>query len=227
MGALAAPDFCVSHDGKQGESMNLEFKGKVEHVGNIHGKAHWQTILEKWINVSKNYCELHPGDLPFWYTERSDLSQLAGAVWKTGGHALEEFSAVKGWGRSYRKGRIDLYFKFNDGFCCTVESKKCWRNAISSVSKKLDEAKKDAIESRKSAGTKTAIALVFQAPLCNKTLSYEEKIDNIMKKNEEIMKNLKPDIFAWFAELRQEYRGGKNKDELYFVGRIIGKRING
>ena len=49
------------------------------------------------------------GDAPWWYNERALLSVLAGAVWRTGGSALEEYSEQKRRDGALAPGRVDLW----------------------------------------------------------------------------------------------------------------------
>ena len=53
-------------------------------------------------------------DIPWWYNERAWIGVLAGASWKAGGRAFEEFSDTKIIHRKKRKpqkkpGRVDLW----------------------------------------------------------------------------------------------------------------------
>lgn len=69
----------------------------------------WQTLFEEWILAVERFCRLSPGDAPYWYTERANVGTLAGAAWRCGWIALEEFQGDKseqslGW-----RGRLDLW----------------------------------------------------------------------------------------------------------------------
>lgn len=73
-------------------------------------------VLEEWVKLNRNIgrqWSKEVGDLPWRYNERALLSLFAGAVWRIGGHAFEEFSEVKHSGRRKRKGngRVDLWFE--------------------------------------------------------------------------------------------------------------------
>lgn len=70
-------------------------------------------IFQQWIKINEEYCDTYPSeDCPYWYNERAAVSILAGAVWKSSGLALEEFSSNKKYGRSGYLGRADLWFSF-------------------------------------------------------------------------------------------------------------------
>jgi hypothetical protein len=89
------------------------------------------------------------GDAPWWYNERALVSLLAGAVWKCGGDAFEEFSNDKRRTKEISAGRIDLWFalgkrEFN------AEAKACWYYADNHdrtahlVKRAMDRSKADA-----------------------------------------------------------------------------------
>lgn len=70
-------------------------------------------IFEEWLKLNRDYIELtESGDNLYWYNERSNISALAGAVWRRGGFAQEEFSSEKGEKSERKMGRVDLYFHF-------------------------------------------------------------------------------------------------------------------
>ncbi len=96
--------------------MNL-FGVKAQLVVNNH-KKEFKTIrpiFEEWLKLNRDYIELaEQQDNLYWYNERATISSLAGAVWRCGGFAQEEYSAIKGKGNKARTGRVDLYFHFNN-----------------------------------------------------------------------------------------------------------------
>lgn len=68
-------------------------------------------LLKKWHFIIKSYCEcFRKLDAPYWYNERATLSTFAGAIWKAGGLALEEYQAKKKHGL----GRVDLWFRWRN-----------------------------------------------------------------------------------------------------------------
>ncbi len=83
-------------------------------------------ILKKWISINKEYIEQHESkDCLHWYNERANISAFAGAVWKSGGFALEEYSTKKGAEENRANGRVDLYFS-NDTDEAIAEAKMEW-----------------------------------------------------------------------------------------------------
>lgn len=80
-------------------------------IRNRKGLKHWEPLLEEWLLCIERYCRVAAGeDAPFIYTERANIGVLAGAAWRCGRMALEEFQYQKGY-RNKKKwsGRADLY----------------------------------------------------------------------------------------------------------------------
>lgn len=75
------------------------------------GIQHWDVLLEEWLLCIEQYCSLASGDdAPFIYTERANIGVLAGAAWRRGWIALEEFQYQKGYKNKPKwNGRADLY----------------------------------------------------------------------------------------------------------------------
>ena len=76
----------------------------------------WAPLLEEWVKCVANYCKFYKGeDAPYWYTERANTSILAGAAWRCGMLALEEFQREKGYRtRDKWNGRVDLCIATGD-----------------------------------------------------------------------------------------------------------------
>lgn len=79
--------------------------------GNNKRNKDWVKVFEEWASSIKKYYDFTEGDLTWWYTERANISIIAGAVWLSGGIAMEEYSIekVKGRDEGLYKGRADLY----------------------------------------------------------------------------------------------------------------------
>lgn len=74
-----------------------------------------EPILKKWQKLNNDVLSCDE-DVAWWYNERASLSVFAGAVWKCGGWAFEEFSIERG-NQSARKkahGRCDIQFEFKN-----------------------------------------------------------------------------------------------------------------
>ncbi|MBM4275294.1 MAG: hypothetical protein FJ134_12665 [Deltaproteobacteria bacterium] len=53
---------------------------------------HWEKLFKQWQSLIERYCKImEEDDAPFYHTERANIGVLAGAAWKTGWLALEEF----------------------------------------------------------------------------------------------------------------------------------------
>lgn len=86
-------------------------------------------IIKKWIDLIEKYsAKWKNEDALYWYNERATLSTFAGAIWLSGGDALEEFSSTKiksTYKRSGKQssGRTDLRFHWR-GEDYIVEAKQ-------------------------------------------------------------------------------------------------------
>jgi len=131
--------------------------------------------LRKWIHLNStigSQWAREYEDAPWWYNERASLSFFAGAVWMSGGWALEEFSSRKkgldqGPPRSLRAGRYDINFAVGTHEYI-AEAKQCWpklhnlKSAAANVRDALRLAKADA-RSDISWGL-PVLAIVFSVP---------------------------------------------------------------
>lgn len=125
-------------------------------------------VLWEWIAIQERSARA--GDAMWWYNERASVGGFAGAIWRSGGIVLEEFSTHKlarGKVMGVRNraktvvGRGDMDFLFGSKRY-TLEAKHCWCRAnFLRVPKALEKAKHDLKYSR-AEGTK--LAVVF-APL--------------------------------------------------------------
>lgn len=103
-------------------------------------------IFDSWCDINYEYITAHNFcDSMYWYNERASVGSLAGAIWRTGGLALEEFSANKSNDENKEMGRIDLYFTQND-ICFIAEAKQKFISLSDNINfyailkNKLDEA---------------------------------------------------------------------------------------
>ena len=118
-----------------------------------------RSVLVEWVNVIDELAKRwqKDRDVPWWYNERADLSTLAAGIWRSGGHALEEFSTEKRkigetTGRLFGNytGRLDMYFETAGGANFYVECKSCWSGIgqpgvkqVNRIRKLLEVARQD------------------------------------------------------------------------------------
>lgn len=115
-------------------------------------KIQWlKPVLEQWLRVHRDYMEANDcEDSLFWYNERANVGAMAGAIWRSGGYALEEFGATKGKEADASSGRVDLFFQYA-GRQAVVEAKQSWvflapssrRDFRSLIDETLDKAISD------------------------------------------------------------------------------------
>ena len=101
-----------------------------------------RSVLKGWVHVTEELARkfLTYKDVPWWYNERTDVSILAGGVWRSGGRALEEFSGTKrkigkNTGHLLHRafpGRVDMYLETHDGHKFYLEAKSCYSGAKNS-----------------------------------------------------------------------------------------------
>ena len=96
-------------------------------IKNRKGLKHWDALLEEWLLCIERYCRVAAGDdAPFIYTERANIGLLAGAAWRCGWVALEEFQYQKGFKNKPKwDGRADLYLA-TDHTEDMIEAKFSW-----------------------------------------------------------------------------------------------------
>lgn len=157
----------------------------------IPGKrlSYWENVIEEWSLLIDRYCRVTQDDAPYWYTERANIGVLAGACWRAGYVALEEFQYKKGYRNKPKwSGRADLWF-CSDKTSILVEAKyKCISldsgDHIQTITPILNEAKRNAEQSKKGRRDLTAIGMVFvpvYIPVSADVDDINEKIDTLVK----------------------------------------------
>lgn len=75
-----------------------------------------EPVLKKWQSLNDKIASewISVGAVPWWFNERASLSIFAGAVWRCGGIAFEEYSVnrevVSKRKVAYKSGRCDIEF---------------------------------------------------------------------------------------------------------------------
>jgi hypothetical protein len=190
------------------------------HLGSLSMLApifkYWQTLNETWIDT---------GDAPWWYNERSSVGFLAGAIWKNGGWALEEFGTDKWVGSNKKKtfsGRCDIAFGV-DGQDFWGEAKQCWptlngTNNSGMVIANLDRADKQ-VKSGKARGYK-GVAIAFVVPKVLK--ANRRQIDNHITSYVDQLEKTIPNVtLAWTFPAQTRYLYPGNDWRGYFFPGII------
>jgi hypothetical protein len=134
------------------------------HIRNIRLK-HLEPLLWKWISINKSYSATFDDGL-YWYNERATLSSLAGAAWKCGEYALEEFHSDKSYGQDKWLGRADLWFSWKRTEYL-IESKQAYlslsahaEHSFEKITRALQAARKDATASKNSGKRYLGVAFV-------------------------------------------------------------------
>jgi hypothetical protein len=188
------------HDG---ESSGKELTRRGIEVGPL---PTLEDLLWEWVAVQERSIRLSEGeDALWWHGERPSLGGFAGAIWRSGGFVLEEFSIEKlslGARKTAKAlrtaGRADMEFSLG-GWKFSVEAKQCWprlRKPLHKVEEALRKAERDAKCVTKRGYTK--LAVVFAAPGSGFRDSLESDISGWIKK----IAGFDPCARAWvFPEL--------------------------
>ena len=156
-------------------------------------------IVEQWLKINREYIEDYDyEDCLYAYNERSTISSFAGAVWRCGGYAQEEYIAVKG--ENEKNGRIDLYFNFANKDVI-VEAKQKFIKLIPNSKKNFEKHITDSFnDSIKDIGeTQKAnnygdlnLGISFIVPLWKDGSDQKENLSKIKG----IVQNLKPSMYV-------------------------------
>ena len=181
----------------------IGFRTDIKLNKDIKELSIWNHIIKQWQKINRDYLEDYNfEDSLYWYNERANISCLAGAIWKIGGYAQEEYSATKGEEKT--TGRIDLYFSVDETEYI-VEAKHLWIN-FNTKSKKLDDfedviqnslnkAINDCKNSMMNYETINGVGLVFITPYWDIKLDKNQELLNFEK---ELLEQ-KFDIIGTFA----------------------------
>lgn len=161
-------------------------------------------VLKKWIILNKNIAEAWANnDVPWWYGERACLSVFAGAIWKVGGIAFEEYSFEKRnkvHGKRIVNGRNDLYFELN-GEEYIVEAKyssfgasRLKIGAPGNIQDCLEKARRDIRKCPHSTGQRR-LGIAFVRPYF--TMHQKHAVSKKIKKWVENLQKLDYSCAAW------------------------------
>src|SRR5882672_2253447 len=127
-----------------------------------------EDLLWEWVSIQERSIRMWKGeDALWWYNERVSVGGFAGAVWRSGGIVLEEYSTKKFGGKNGTNktsttvvGRGDMDFLMG-GKQFMMEAKQCWsRTNIKTVKDALSQAEGD-LACRDKTGYDIRLAVVF------------------------------------------------------------------
>lgn len=145
----------------------LELKRTYVNGGGIVGLSR---LLNEWIEAQAAYTSaMEQDDCPWWYNEIAVTGFLAGAAWRLGGVALQEYRTSKGRLKKDRwMGRCDLYtYVGKDAFVFEIKHYRTniglrTGRSLEHIAHQLDLATTDAKQHSASDGIRLGIC--FAAP---------------------------------------------------------------
>ena len=176
------------------------------HLKRRKGLNHWDALLEEWLLAHERYCRImKEHDSAHWYKETPNVSILCAAAWRCGRVALQEFRTEKKVQGQGRIGRADLWICTDiDGQEEFIEAKHKFvslsglkdKDGMPAIRTSMDEATKDANNSRRGQGAGTAaLAVVFASAYTLKSSikkrKTEERVVEIDKQINEFCEGIK------------------------------------
>ena len=166
---------------------------------------HWEPICEEWILLGKRYSRMtEDRESAFGYGELPNVSMLAGAAWRCGYIALQEFAWDKN-NETGRSGRADLYLSNADYADEYIEAKFDWlslqsRKPENIINKVMGKARNDALNTKNNRRAIKTTAVSFIG-IYTKLSDYDEIYDAIEKQINNLWKmpvhGRKLDLLAW------------------------------
>lgn len=91
-----------------------------------HNRLEWLVpVLQRWGHFIDDYCELHPHDAPYYFSEWTNVGILAAAAWGPGSGSVQEYACRRNAAGEESGGRADLYL-YDARNSATVEAKQIW-----------------------------------------------------------------------------------------------------
>ena len=172
------------------------------------GLNHWHPLMEEFLLAIERYNRVMGGeDSIYLYTERACVGALAGAAWRCGMVALEEFQFEKSSDKKDKySGRADLYFA-SDRSEDFVEAKFGWvslrpNRALEDLfSERLNAALIDTEASRKDDEESTFSGIAFCPVYVTKTAETAEDqqiiIDQLIHSAISAAENCEAHVYGW------------------------------
>ncbi|MCL2722875.1 MAG: hypothetical protein FWD69_00410 [Polyangiaceae bacterium] len=198
---------------------------RIRAVWTKESVARWEAPLWQWFKVLDQYGDAVPDDVAYWYNERATLSTLAGALWRSGGVVLEEYSTVRvddGSRALESHGRVDLWCKIGEADY-TIEAKQGYckghKEFNSLAADRLKEASNQC-NTDKYPGT-YQLAMVFIVPsLKERPTDMREWVDVVQSFNADLA-----DLKALYLDVEgPQSKMGEAKDR-YFPGVVLLARL--
>jgi hypothetical protein len=131
-------------------------------------------VLNEWRDLTALENWFFEQDATWWNKERATLSVFAGAIWRSGGLALEEFATEKTLKFEPKAGRCDICFRFKRSIFLG-EAKQDWPLLVSADMQKninqtnsiVRKACSEALHTKDA--TATHLGIVFVTPRIHET----------------------------------------------------------
>lgn len=154
-----------------------------------------ERTIDEWLEINCRYADVAKGqDTLYWYNERANIGALAGAAWKAGICAIEEYAALKKPKSATSKGsgRIDLYLT-DESQDAIVEAKICWVAPGTEPMKLRVKMREACADARRDHDGDQKIGAVFYVMRVHQERVHEK---TLIEEVERIRKT-KPDALAW------------------------------
>ncbi len=173
-------------------------------------------IFQNWFEIHQTY-KWNNTDPLYWYNERANVGTFAGAVWRSGFHALEEYSSTKrpdeDQDKNFEKlGRVDLWIYPNE-MEYVIEAKqvreKVGDNFSGVINSALKKAVGDVAKSTEGGLVNVKyLGLTFIIPML--TAADRDDYTGWFKNYTDTSKEVKCDFFAnWFQDVPLPIRDDK------------------
>lgn len=198
---------------------------KIKNLKTTNKDIQWlEPVLIQWLKIHRDYVEeVNCEDALYWYNERANVSAFAGAMWKCGGFALEEYSAFKAdETENSKKGRIDLYLQ-SHGNAAVCEAKMTWiylceahkqqTNFSSAISEAIKKASDDVSKTLKTNTNSLGIALNFIIGYSKEDVDTTDSLILLQKE----IKNSECDFYAWLEIKEKNITSSSNENNYNFI----------
>lgn len=180
-------------------------------------------VLERWCKINNQLGRewSSANDAPWCYNERASVSVFAGAIWRSGEAAFEEYSELKRAKKQLATGRIDLWFSARMDYFW-AEAKFCsipftrTGTQINRVQTSMKLAKADVRRCPPDGATRR-LALVFGCPYIRPAppAQLRSRIGWLMQES----RNAEHDAIAWAFPRLDRY--AKSSDGWIYPGAIV------